>query len=212
MNAPVAAPALYRTHGGIGSSPNQCIEDGATIPKNACTIAVVLAVLTPLGATAASGDLGDHIAREGTAKGVAPCMICHGADGGGMAATGYPRSRGWMPTMAKQIEDFRADKRKNPVMLPMAMNLTEEEIAAVSAYYGDADSRSRSAVAGRCGRKGGSGSRALGRLDQAWPTGLRSVPRPGRQRDRVPLSRDREPACQLYQGPVARMEDRGQDQ
>lgn len=121
---------------GIGSSSNQCIEGGATMPKNFCTIALVLALLTPLGATAAAGDLGDHIAREGTAKGVAPCMICHGADGGGMAATGYPRIAGLdADYMAKQIEDFRAGKRKNPVMMPMAMNLTEEEIAAVSAYY-----------------------------------------------------------------------------
>ncbi len=113
------------------------MEDGATMPNYSCAIALVLALLTPLGSTTASaGDLGARIAQQGTAKGVASCMTCHGADGGGMAATGYPRIAGLdADYMAKQLGDFRAGKRNNPVMVPMAMNLTEEEIAAVSAYY-----------------------------------------------------------------------------
>ncbi len=107
------------------------------MPNPSYAIALVLALLAPLGAMAeTAGDLGAKIAEQGTAKGVAPCMTCHGADGGGMAATGYPRIAGLdADYMAKQLGDFRAGTRNNPVMMPMAMNLTEEEIAAVSAYY-----------------------------------------------------------------------------
>ncbi|WP_296810787.1 c-type cytochrome [Thiocapsa sp.] len=105
--------------------------------NNSYAIALVLSFVTPLAATtAAAGDLGVSIAQQGTAKGVAPCMTCHGADGGGMAATGYPRIAGLDPDyMVKQIGDFRAGKRNNPLMVPMSMNLTEDEIGAVSAYY-----------------------------------------------------------------------------
>ena len=81
-------------------------------------------------------SLGEHIAQQGTPKGVAPCMTCHGPDGGGMAPTGYPRIAGLdAGYMAKQLADFKAGTRGNPIMMPMAKNLTDQEIAAVSAYY-----------------------------------------------------------------------------
>jgi len=101
-------------------------------------IVLPLLALLHLGPVAAEGPptLGERIAQQGTSKGVAPCMTCHGPDGGGMAPTAYPRiaglDRGYL---TKQIQDFRAGRRNNPIMMPMAANLTEEEVAAVSAYY-----------------------------------------------------------------------------
>ncbi len=92
-------------------------------------------VLGPVWAESPT-SLGEQIAKQGTPKGVAPCMTCHGPDGGGMAPTAYPRIAGLDAAyMAKQLADFRAGTRGNPIMMPMAKNLTEEEIAAVSAYY-----------------------------------------------------------------------------
>ena len=101
------------------------------------TIAVTLALLIPLTASSDAGaDPGAKIAQQGTPKGVAPCMTCHGADGAGMAPTAYPRIAGLNADyMAKQLRDFRAGKRNNPIMMPMATNLTDDEISAVSAYY-----------------------------------------------------------------------------
>ena len=53
-----------------------------------------------------------------------------------MAPTGYPRIAGLdAGYMAKQLADFRSGSRNNPIMMSMAAGLTEEEIAAVSAYY-----------------------------------------------------------------------------
>ena len=92
-------------------------------------------VLGPVWAESQT-SLGEQIAKQGTPKGVAPCMTCHGPDGGGMAPTAYPRIAGLDAAyMAKQLADFRAGTRGNPIMMPMAKNLTEEEVAAVSAYY-----------------------------------------------------------------------------
>lgn len=81
-------------------------------------------------------DLGAKIAAAGTAKGVAPCMTCHGPDGAGMAAVGYPRIAGLDAVyLAKQLHDFGSGLRDHPVMMPMAKNLTAEEMVAVAFYY-----------------------------------------------------------------------------
>ena len=81
-------------------------------------------------------DFGAKIAAQGTTKGVAPCITCHGPDGAGMAPAGYPRIAGLDAAyLAKQLNAYRAGKRNNPVMMPMAKNLTEDEVLAVSAHY-----------------------------------------------------------------------------
>lgn len=62
------------------------------------------------------------------------CMSCHGPDGEGVAAAGFPRLAG-LPAayLSKQLEDFRSGARKQPIMEPLAKALTDEEIAALSA-------------------------------------------------------------------------------
>lgn len=61
------------------------------------------------------------------------CMGCHGVDGKGMAAAGFPRLAG-LPAayLSKQLHDFRDGSRKNPIMEPLAKALTDEEIQAVT--------------------------------------------------------------------------------
>jgi cytochrome c553 len=81
-------------------------------------------------------DLGTEIARQGTSKGVPPCATCHGAEGAGTDVAGYPRIAAMdAEQMVKQLEDFRTGRRNNAPMSPIATNLTQEEIAAVSIYY-----------------------------------------------------------------------------
>lgn len=64
-----------------------------------------------------------------------PCITCHGADAKGIAASGFPRLAG-LPAayIVKQLHDFRADRRMNPVMQPIAKALTEPEIAGVAEF------------------------------------------------------------------------------
>lgn len=72
-------------------------------------------------------------AEGGSQPGAMPCVACHGADGLGLAAAGFPRLAG-LPAayVRKQLADFSSGTRSNPVMQPLAKALTEEEVTAVS--------------------------------------------------------------------------------
>lgn len=79
---------------------------------------------------------GQAIFNKGGANPAAmACMGCHGPDGKGIAAAGFPRLAG-LPAgyLAKQLRDFRQGSRKQAVMEPLAKALDEAEIEAVSSY------------------------------------------------------------------------------
>jgi len=79
---------------------------------------------------------GAKIAREGNGKGALACMSCHGQDGAGVAATGFPRLAGLNADyLAKQLQDMQKGSRSNPTMQPVAKALSSEEIIAVAKYY-----------------------------------------------------------------------------
>ncbi|WP_348749646.1 c-type cytochrome [Pseudomonas rhodesiae] len=77
---------------------------------------------------------GKKVFMEGGAQaGAMPCVACHGADGSGMAAAGFPRLAG-LPAayIRKQLDDFKSGSRSNPVMGPLALALTQAEADALS--------------------------------------------------------------------------------
>ncbi|NVZ69214.1 c-type cytochrome [Pseudomonas costantinii] len=77
---------------------------------------------------------GKKIFTEGGSQpGAMPCVACHGADGLGLAAAGFPRLAG-LPAeyVRKQLANFSSGARSNPVMQPLAKALTDAEITAVS--------------------------------------------------------------------------------
>jgi cytochrome c553 len=76
------------------------------------------------------------IVRQGNGRGAAPCMACHGVDGGGMAVNGNPRLAGLDAAyLQRQLDDFANGTRANPVMQPNAGALSEDERAALARYY-----------------------------------------------------------------------------
>jgi cytochrome c553 len=82
---------------------------------------------TPNGAT---------IAQQGNGHGVAPCMACHGGDGGGQGAAGFPRVAGLPQAyLRKQLDDFASGARVNATMQPVASGLSDAERDALAAYY-----------------------------------------------------------------------------
>lgn len=105
------------------------------MPKISRGAAVLFVLIVCSGTTAGSDDdLGAKIASQGTSQGTPPCMTCHGPDGAGIAAAGYPRLAGMdAGYIAAQLRRFRSGERANVVMA--AMKLTDAEIAAVSEYY-----------------------------------------------------------------------------
>lgn len=75
----------------------------------------------------------DVFNKGGAQPGAMACMACHGADGLGLAAAGFPRLAGLSAEyLSKQLTDFRSGTRVNPVMQPLAKALSDEEIRAVT--------------------------------------------------------------------------------
>ncbi|WP_095153787.1 cytochrome c [Pseudomonas sp. Irchel 3E13] len=95
---------------------------------------ILISSLLLFSLSAAHADQGQKVFTQGGQNPAAmACQSCHGPDGLGMAAAGFPRLAG-LPAgyLSKQLQDFRDGTRKNPIMEPLAKALADEEIAAVS--------------------------------------------------------------------------------
>lgn len=103
--------------------------NGATLLATAALLAMATGA-----ATAATPDA-VAIVQKGT-SGVPPCMSCHGGDGGGQAAAGFPRLAGLDAAyMQRQLDAFADGSRDNPVMKPIATALDEDQRKALADYY-----------------------------------------------------------------------------
>lgn len=65
----------------------------------------------------------------------AQCAACHGAEGISHSPI-WPNLAGQKAAyLEKQLKDFRADVRKDPMMTMMAKPLSDEDIANLAAYF-----------------------------------------------------------------------------
>jgi cytochrome c553 len=79
---------------------------------------------------------GQQLAASGAQNGVTACVGCHGAQGEGNAAGGFPRIAGQSAAyLGKQLGAYANGARVNPIMQPIAKALNAEQIRDVSAYY-----------------------------------------------------------------------------
>ncbi|MNJ07538.1 Cytochrome c4 [compost metagenome] len=95
---------------------------------------ILMSSLLLFSVTTAHAADGQKIFSQGGQNPAAmACLGCHGPDGKGMAAAGFPRLAG-LPAayLSKQLHDFRDGTRKNPIMEPLAKALSDEEIQAVT--------------------------------------------------------------------------------
>ena len=70
----------------------------------------------------------------GKAK-AAACAACHGADGNSPVAI-YPKLAGQSTDyLVKQLQEFKAGTRKDPVMAPMAAALSEQDMLEIASYF-----------------------------------------------------------------------------
>ena len=82
-----------------------------------------------IAAPAMAGD-----ATAGKSK-AAICAACHGPEGVSVNPM-WPNLAGQQEMyLVKQMTDFREGKRNDPVMAPMAVSLSDEDIADLAAYY-----------------------------------------------------------------------------
>jgi cytochrome c553 len=64
------------------------------------------------------------------------CVACHGEDGNKMLTPETPRLGGQASDyLAKALHDYRAGKRKNPIMGAVAQPLSDAEIEALAHYF-----------------------------------------------------------------------------
>lgn len=87
-------------------------------------------------AVAADASAGSEIVLQGGSAGATACVACHGVEGAGNAAAGFPRLAGLdADYLLQQLEAYHAGTRTSPVMAPIAKALTDAEQAKVSEYY-----------------------------------------------------------------------------
>ena len=97
-------------------------------PLAPVAIAALLAAALPLTATAKGNP------AAGKAKSVT-CQACHGVDGKAIAPE-YPNLGGQYESyLVKSLRDYRDGRRNNPIMSPMAANLTDQDIEDLAAWY-----------------------------------------------------------------------------
>jgi len=97
----------------------------------------VAAVLVPLsfapasGLTAGDRALGEYLSSE--------CVTCHQLSG---RYQGIPPIVGWPEASFVEImNEYRSKRRSNPVMETIAGKLSNEELAALAAYFGSLKSK-----------------------------------------------------------------------
>jgi cytochrome c553 len=79
---------------------------------------------------------GQQLATNGTQNGVTACVGCHGAQGEGNAAGGFPRIAGQSAAyLGRQLGAYANGARVNPIMQPIAQAMNAVQIRDVSAYY-----------------------------------------------------------------------------
>ncbi len=82
----------------------------------------------------------EHDAMKGDAEAgagkIATCLACHGQDGNSQSAALGPKIAGQHPQYtARQLALFKSGEREAPVMAPMAMGLSEQDMLDLAAYY-----------------------------------------------------------------------------
>lgn len=94
----------------------------------------ILFISTALGTLLLTGNAVAGDAAKGKAKS-ATCVACHGGNGISMIPM-YPNLAGQKEQyLVLQLKAFRDGERKNMIMAPMAMGLSDDDIANLAAYY-----------------------------------------------------------------------------
>ena len=97
--------------------------------KKTTALIVAVATLAVAGNVLAAGD-----AAAGKSK-AASCVACHGP-GGNSVNPLWPKLAGQhAPYVVKQLKAFKSGARKDPMMGPMAMPLSDQDMEILGAYF-----------------------------------------------------------------------------
>ncbi len=94
-----------------------------------------IAMITAAGLAVAGNAVAGGDAAKGKEK-AAVCGACHGADGNTPIMPEYPKLAGQPHDyLEKALRDYKSGKRKNPLMAPMAANLSKQDMKDLAAYF-----------------------------------------------------------------------------
>ena len=94
---------------------------------------LAFAALVMFGAASTVHAAGNAAAGQGKA---AACGACHGATGAATTAPMYPKLAGQHASyIAKQLADFKAGTRQDPIMMGMSAALSDEDMADIGAFF-----------------------------------------------------------------------------
>ena len=135
--------------------------------KSLCVVALAALFATSVMADEAKGPAKPDLAKGETISKTV-CAACHTADGSRGIPTNPILQGQHADYLVKQLTEFKAGKRDNAVMKPMASTLSEDDMRNVAAFY-----QSKSAKAGQSKHKE---TVALG--EKIWRGGIaeKSVP------------------------------------
>lgn len=92
-------------------------------------LSISLALTSATGILHAEGDI-----NAGKQK-AESCASCHGDSGNSMVATFPKLAQQHSSYLERQLHAFKDGSRNDPMMSPMALSLTDEDMADISAYY-----------------------------------------------------------------------------
>jgi cytochrome c553 len=98
--------------------------------KKLLALSLALALTGTSGILHAEGDI-----SAGKEK-AASCVSCHGDNGNSMVSTFPKLAEQHSSYLIKQLQAFKSGTRKDPLMSPVAMGLTYEDMIDIAAYYG----------------------------------------------------------------------------
>lgn len=106
--------------------PNRAFRAIAVAAPSPSLIAAALVALASPALAAGDRALGEYLSSE--------CVTCHQLSG---RFQGIPPIVAWPEeTFVAAMNEYRLKQRPNPVMQTIAARLTNEEIAALAAYFG----------------------------------------------------------------------------
>ncbi|MGZ3241688.1 MAG: c-type cytochrome, partial [Burkholderiaceae bacterium] len=98
---------------------------------NTCFIALLLAAIAMVGV-----NVYGQPAADGSSNIAATCAACHGAKGEGNPQSNFPRIAGQPQAyLARQLAAYVDGSRYNQIMTPIAKQLSEQQVNALSNYY-----------------------------------------------------------------------------
>jgi cytochrome c553 len=93
---------------------------------------ILIAAIASMLLASAPALAGDAEAGKKKSK---PCAACHGPDGNSVSPE-FPKIAGQhYDYLVKALQRYKSGERKNPIMAPMAANLTRRDIQDLAAYY-----------------------------------------------------------------------------